>query len=92
MRTVRVILIFLSLFVLSCATTNSNIKRIAAGDVNLFLNQAPKAEEHPNDGADLLYSYRYMEFYADGTSITRHLNRELQKHESSIKNIIFEKK
>ncbi|PKN06328.1 MAG: hypothetical protein CVU72_05040, partial [Deltaproteobacteria bacterium HGW-Deltaproteobacteria-7] len=56
-------------------TTNSNIKSISDGDVNLFLKQAPLAEEHPNAGADILYSYDYTEFYKDGTSLSRHLYR-----------------
>jgi len=75
MRICRNILIFLSLFVLSCSTTNSNIRSISAGDVSLFLKQTPKAQEHPNAGADILYSYDYIEFYADGTSVTRNLTR-----------------
>ncbi|MCX5850204.1 MAG: DUF3857 domain-containing protein [Deltaproteobacteria bacterium] len=75
MRVGRNILIFLSLFILSCTATNSNIKSISDGDVNLFLKQTPKAEEYPNAGADLLYSYDYIEFYADGTSVSRNLNR-----------------
>ena len=75
MRIVRILLILLSLFVLSCSTINSNIRSITLGDVNLFLNQAPKAEEHPNAGADLLYSYSYVELYADGTSLAKNLNR-----------------
>jgi hypothetical protein len=75
MRIGRIILIFLSLFVLSCTTTNSNLRSISDGDVNLFLKQTPKSEEHPNAGADILYSYDYIEFYADGTSVTRNLTR-----------------
>lgn len=75
MRIGRNILIFLSLFVLSCSITNSNIRSISAGDVSLFLKQTPKAEEHPNAGADILYSYDYIEFYADGTSVTKNLTR-----------------
>ncbi len=71
----RIILIFLSLFILSCTTTNSNIRSISDSDVSLFLKQTPKAEEYPNAGADILYSYDYIEFYADGTSIERHLTR-----------------
>ena len=75
MRIGRIILIFLSLFILSCTTTNSNIRSISDGDVNLFLKQTPKSEEYPNAGADILYSYDYIEFYADGTSVTRNLSR-----------------
>lgn len=75
MRIARNILILLSLLILSCSATNSNIKSISDGDVNLFLKQAPKTDEHPNAGADILYAYDYTEFYEDGTSITRHLYR-----------------
>jgi hypothetical protein len=75
MRIFRNILVFLSLFVLSCSVVNTNIKSISDGDVNLFLKQAPGASEHPNAGADILYSYDYAEFFEDGTSITRHIDR-----------------
>jgi hypothetical protein len=77
MHTSRVILFFLLLFVLSCSATNSNIRSITDSniDINSFLNQAPKTEEHPNAGAILLDSYSYIEFYADGTSISRNLIR-----------------
>lgn len=75
MRIFKNILILLSLFVLSCSSVNPNIRSISEGDVNLFLNKAAKAEEHPNAGADLLYSYSYVEFKEDGTSVTRNLDR-----------------
>jgi hypothetical protein len=75
MRTVRIILIFLSLFALSCSATNSNIRSITAGDVNTYLKQAPRANEYPNAGADILYSYSYTEFFNDGTSVTRNIER-----------------
>jgi len=75
MRVCRFIFFLLLLFVLSCSANNSNIRSIADGDVNSFLNQAPKAEEHPNAGVDLLASYNYIEFFADGTSVSRDLIR-----------------
>lgn len=75
MRIVRIILIFLSLFVLSCSATNSNIRSITAGDVNAYLKLAPRAEEYPNAGADILYTYSYTEFFNDGTSVTRNIER-----------------
>lgn len=76
MRTPKIILIFLSLFILSCSAINSNIRSITDdGDINTFLNQAPKAEAHPNAGVDVLYSYSYIEFFADGTSINKNLMR-----------------
>jgi len=75
MRITRNLLILLSLLILSCSAVNPNIRSIADANVNLSLNQAPKAEEHPNAGADLLYSYSYIEFYEDGTSVTINLDR-----------------
>ncbi len=75
MRICRNILIFLSLFILSCSAVNSNIKSISDGDVNAFLKQLPKAEEHPNAGADIIYSYDYTEFNEDGTSLSQHSYR-----------------
>jgi hypothetical protein len=75
MRICRNILIFLSLFIVSCSAANSNIKSISDGDINSFLMQTPQASEHPNAGADILYSYDYTEFYEDGSSITKHSYR-----------------
>ena len=71
----RNILIILSLFIFSCSAANPNIRSISEGNVNLFLDKAPKAQEHPNAGADLLYSYSYVEYFEDGTSVTRSLER-----------------
>ncbi len=75
MRRFRNILILFSLLALSCSSVSPNIRSISEGDVNLYLSKSPKAEEHPNAGADLLYSYSYVEFFADGTSVTRHIDR-----------------
>ncbi len=75
MRIGRIILIFLLLFVLSCSATNSNIRSITAGDVNAYLKQAPRPDEYPNAGADILYTYSYTEFFNDGTSVTRNIER-----------------
>ncbi len=75
MRFGRSILLFiLSLFVLSCGTV-SNLKSVTSGDVNLYLKNTPRAEDHPNAGADLLLSYAYVEYFADGTSVFRQLHR-----------------
>ena len=71
MRFHRNILILLSIFILSCSAGNPNIRSISEGNVYSFLEKAPKAEQHPNAGADLLYSYSYVEFFEDGTSVTR---------------------
>ena len=76
MRITKNIIILLSLLIISCQAVNTNIRSISdSGDINSYLNQAPKAEVHPNAGADFLYSYNYFEFYEDGTSVTRNLDR-----------------
>lgn len=75
MRFYRNLLILLSIFILSCSTGNPNIRSISGGDVRSFLDRTPKADEHPNAGADLLYSYSNVEFSEDGTSTTRVLER-----------------
>lgn len=75
MRLIRNVLILLTLFIFSCASVNPNIQSISTGDVTSFLNNAPKAEDHPNAGANLLYSYSYVEFNEDGTSFSRHIDR-----------------
>jgi len=78
MRVLKNIAIFLSLLlVLSCTAVAPNIKGLSEGDVNLLLKQLPKAEEHPNAGADLLYSYSYVEYFEDGSSVTRNIERIL---------------
>ncbi|HVO67207.1 MAG TPA: DUF3857 and transglutaminase domain-containing protein [Syntrophales bacterium] len=71
---ISIFLFIISLFVLSCGTS-SNLKSITSGDVNLFLKGTPKAEDHPNAGADFLLSYMYVEYFADGTSVFRQLHR-----------------
>lgn len=75
MRLIRNSFILLSLLILSCSSVNQNIKSISQGDVQSFLQKTPKAEEHPNAGADLLYSYSYVEFNDDDTSLSRNLDR-----------------
>ena len=74
MRYWKVLLLIFTVCVVSCGTS-SNLKSITSGDVNSYLKDTPKAEEHPNAGADLLLSYGYVEFFADGTSVIRHLHR-----------------
>jgi len=74
MRFWKVLLLIFTVCVVSCGTS-SNLKSITSGDVNSYLKDTPKAEEHPNAGADLLLSYGYVEFFADGTSVIRHLHR-----------------
>lgn len=74
MRFWKVLILILTACVFSCAPS-TNLKSITSGDVNSYLKETPKAEEHPNAGADLLHSYGYVEFFADGTSVIRHLHR-----------------
>nr|HPH55600.1 hypothetical protein [Smithella sp.] len=75
MRLVRNTSILLLLFIVSCSPIHPFIKSISESDVASFLQNAPRAEEHPNAGADLLYSYSYVEFFEDGRSISRNLDR-----------------
>jgi len=63
------------LFIVSCSSINPHIKSISENDVSAFLNTAPQAQEHPNAGADILYSYSYVELFEDGTSVIRNLDR-----------------
>lgn len=78
MRIFRTIPLLLLLFIiLSCSTTNSNIRSITDSNIDIysFLKQTPTAEEHPNAGIVLLDSYSYIEFFENGTSIIRNLIR-----------------
>jgi Domain of Unknown Function with PDB structure (DUF3857)/Transglutaminase-like superfamily len=75
MQIARNILILLSVFIVSCSAANSNIKSITVGDVGTYLKQSPKAEEHLNAGTNMLLTYTYVEFFSDGTSVTRHSDR-----------------
>jgi len=70
----KVLLLILTLCVVSCGTS-THLKSITSGDINSYLKATPKAEDHPNAGADLLHSYGYVELFADGTSVIRHLHR-----------------
>ena len=71
----RLIFCLFAIFLfVSCATTSS-LKSITSGNVNEYLQQAPKAAAFPDAGASMLYSHAYVEFYKDGTSVTRHLER-----------------
>jgi hypothetical protein len=74
MRFWKVLLLIFTVCVVSCGTS-SNLKSITSSDINSYLKDTPKAEEHPNAGADLLLSYGYVEFFADGTSVIGHLHR-----------------
>jgi hypothetical protein len=62
------------LLCVSCSTT-SQFKSITAGNVGDYLKQTPQAAEFPDAGAILLHSYAYVEFFKDGTSVMRHVER-----------------
>jgi len=69
--------IFLScLCLFSCTVSQPYIKSIAEiEDLPSYLEQTPKAEEHPNAGADLLSAYTQVELNQNGTSTTRNSYR-----------------
>ena len=75
MRIYKISLIVLVLFLFSCCASNPNIKSITASDVNSYLQKTPKQEDHPNAGVDLLYTYVYVEYFSDGTSVIRLIDR-----------------
>jgi hypothetical protein len=75
MRFARNLIIFLSLFILSCAVPDPYIRNLSENDIDSLLKTAPRAEDHVNAGASLLNSYTYVEFNSDGTSFTRNLFR-----------------
>lgn len=68
------LLLFIVLFCCSCSTT-SQFKSVATGNVDEYLKQSPQASDYPNAGASLLHSYAYIEFFKDGSSVERHLER-----------------
>ncbi len=68
-------LIVLSILVFCGCSTTSNFKSLAQGDVGDFLKNAPRAEDHPNAGASLVDSHAFVEYFRDGTSVTRRLER-----------------
>lgn len=75
MRFAKYVPFLLIILIISCTAVHPHIKSISEGDVHSFLHQTPTAEEHPNAGANLLHSYGYVEFFEDGTSVTRTLHR-----------------
>jgi len=66
--------LFAVLFFASCSSTIP-LKSVTTGNVREYLKQAPKAADFPEAGASMLHSYDYVEFFKDGTSVTRHLER-----------------
>jgi len=75
MRINRILLFILFLLLLACGGANPHIRSVTQGNVQAYLQQTPQAEEHANAGANILYSYYYVEFFSDGTSVTRHVER-----------------
>lgn len=74
MKKTKLFFLFLLLFSLSCSTT-SQFKSITTGNLNEYLKQTPQASDYPDAGASLLHSYAYVEFFKDGSSMSRHLER-----------------
>jgi len=74
MKKPQIFVLMAILFFTSCATAPP-MKSITSGDVKAYLKQTPGAADFPNAGAILLQSYAYVEYYKDGTSVSRHLER-----------------
>lgn len=75
MRTKLILLLLLSSLLSSCSSLPLQMRSIADNNAKTYLEQAPKAEEHPNAGASMLYSYSYFELFPDGTSVNRIVER-----------------
>ncbi|MFO7568175.1 MAG: DUF3857 and transglutaminase domain-containing protein [Smithellaceae bacterium] len=75
MKKTKLLLWIFIFFSFSCASTPAPFKSVTGGNVNNFLANTPKASDHPNAGASLLSSHVYVEYFEDGTSVTRHLER-----------------
>ena len=73
-KTKGFIILALILFSFSCQTT-SHFKSIADDRVTDYLKSTPQAGDYPNAGASLLHSYAYIEYFKDGSSVERHLER-----------------
>lgn len=69
-----ILTVVLCLFCVSCSTT-APFKSVTQGNVQEYLKQTPQATDHPNAGVLMLNSYAYVEYFKDGTSVTRHLER-----------------
>jgi hypothetical protein len=65
----------LIIFIAACAAYDPYIRSIAQEDVRSLLERAPRAQDHPNAGADLLFAYSYVELREDGTIVNRNLYR-----------------
>jgi len=75
MRSRLILLLLLSLLLFSCASLPVQMRSIADNNAKTYLEGAPKAEEHPNAGASIIYNYNYFEFFPDGTSVNRIVQR-----------------
>lgn len=74
MKTQKIVIFCLILFCFSCSTA-SQFKSITSGNVKEYIRQTPQASDYPDAGASLLFSYAYIEFFEDGSSVERHLER-----------------
>jgi hypothetical protein len=74
MKAHKIIILCLILLSISCSSS-INFKSVAEGDLRQYLGRTPQASDHPGAGACLLHSYAYVEFFQDGTSVKRHLER-----------------
>ncbi|HRS96910.1 MAG TPA: DUF3857 and transglutaminase domain-containing protein [Smithella sp.] len=75
MRFFKYFLLLVIIFTSSCTTSHPYLRSITQEDVRSFLEQTPQAQDHPNAGADLLFSYSYVELHDDGTSVNRNIHR-----------------
>lgn len=69
------ILALLAIFLFTSCAMAPPMKSITSGNVQEYLKQTPRAADFPDSGATLLHSYVYVEYYRDGTSVSRHLER-----------------
>ena len=74
MKAHKIIVLCLILFSLSCSAS-LHLKSVAEGDVRGYLSLTPQTADHPGAGGCLLHSYAYVEYFKDGSSVRRHLER-----------------
>ena len=70
----RIFLIFI-LILFSTSCSSSQFKSITSSNVDEYLKKTPGSTDYPDAEVCLLHSYVYEEFYEDGTSVTRHVER-----------------
>ena len=65
---------FLILLLCACSTSPA-WKGAALQDAKTLLKDAPRAEDHPNAGGAMMLSHAVVEYFPDGTSLTRRHER-----------------